>query len=725
MTGLDLLDRLLSRHLAEGRGEATAYVDAEGRIGYADLHRAVGAYAARLAAAGIPPGSPALVVADDAVPTVVAVLALWWRGLVAVPVSPLLTGAELAFLAADCGARYLHLDARAATATPAEGALDVPRGGPDWAAPTDLAPPPPAVPGPDEVVLIQYTSGSTGVPKGVLHTVSGIAAVLDGFGRLLDLGPADRVLSTAKLSFGYGFGNSLLFPLAAGASTVLHAGPPDVYAVSAAIERHRPTVLCAVPRIYTALLDRARERGSADLGPLRLAVSAGEHLPAPVCAEFARVCGAPLVNGLGATEVLHIVVATRGTEPGSTGTAVPGALITVRDDDGREVADGTEGRLHVAGRSVAAGYLDRPEAAARTFADGGAYTGDVVRRGPDGTIGYVCRRDDLLNIGGFKVSPFEIEAAARGVPGLAQCAVVGSRDARGLEQAVAYVVPEAGADRAELRRVARAAFRRGLPPFKRPVTVEVVDELPVTSTGKLARYRLRAAPVRAAEVTLRTLRAGDGPTLLCIPHAGGSPGAFSRLARQLPDGWRVLAGAAEHDADADLDQVARAWADAVRPYLSDRTVLLGHSLGAVLALAVAELVGAELAGTRLLLAAPPLRERGAVRALLTEPDDGALIARLSGLGLLPETSLSPEEIGRLLLPRFRRDIALAPDGLTGPVTVPVRVLVGAGDRLCPPEAVPEDLPAELVLDCRVVAGGHYFPTAEPAAAAAAIAELFA
>ncbi|MFB9235959.1 AMP-binding protein [Plantactinospora siamensis] len=495
MTDLDLLDRLLGRHLADGRGEATAYVDAEGRIGYAELYRAVRWYAARLAAAGIPPGSPGLVVADDAIPTVVAILALWWRGMVAVPVSPLLTVAELEFLAADCRARYLHLDARAAAATPAQGALDVPRGGPDWAAPVEFAPPPPAAPPPAEVVLIQYTSGSTGVPKGVLHTGSGIAAVLDGFGRILDLAPDDRVLSTAKLSFGYGFGNSLLFPLAAGASAVLNPGPPDVYAVGAAVDRHRPTVLCAVPRIYAALLDRAGAPERADLGSLRLAVSAGEHLPAAVCADFTRTFGVPLINGLGATEVLHIVVATRGTEPGSTGTAVPGARVTVRDDDGREVPDGTEGRLHVGGASVAAGYLDRPEAAARTFVAGGAYTGDVVRRGPDGRIGYVCRRDDLLNIGGFKVSPFEIEATARDVPGLAQCAVVGSRDARGLEQAVAYVVPADGADREEVRGAARAAFRRGLPPHKRPVAVEVVDELPTTSTGKLARYRLRAAPV--------------------------------------------------------------------------------------------------------------------------------------------------------------------------------------------------------------------------------------
>jgi len=737
-------NNIVEHLLSAGKPDATAYVDAGGQITYAELARAVHAYAARLDGSAFRPGSNALIVADDSIATVVAILGVWWAGGVPVPVSPMLTPAEIEFIAADCSATYLHVDERAETRLPAKGALDLPRGRADRMAPYDGEIPAPAHQGDGDIVLIQYTSGSTGQPKGVLHTRTGIDSVLSGFGRIMALSPADTVLSTAKLSFGYGFGNSLLFPLAAGARTVLSAGPPDVFQVAATLAAHRPTVLCSVPRVYAALLERVRQGEALAFGSLRLAVSAGEHLPAPMCGEFAQVCSAPLVNGLGATEVLHIVVATNGSRPGSTGIPVPGVRITVRDDQGGVVPDGVEGRLHVSGGSVAAGYLDRADATARTFADGGAYTGDIVRRAVDGDLEYICRRDDLINVGGFKVSPFEVEAAARDVDGLSQVAVVGSRDASGLEQAVAYLVPINGVDRGVLRSAARRAFRDQLPVFKRPAVIEVVDQLPVTSTGKLARFKLRTGEV---DVTLRVLREGRGAgvarlrdlpttaderratergrhgrTLICLPYAGGSAGSFTRLAKHLPESWRVVAGEASLRGPVTVADVADAWWKAITPYLSSGTVLFGHSLGALVAAEVANRAGAGLEPAHVVLSAPPLS--GATARAIRSQEDAELVADLTRSGLMPPTTLTADEVGRLLLPRFRRDLSLVPDEWTPALETPVHVLVGAEDTLCTLPAVAARLRPSMVASTHVVDGGHYFVVTNPVQTATVLAGLY-
>jgi acyl-coenzyme A synthetase/AMP-(fatty) acid ligase/surfactin synthase thioesterase subunit len=716
---VNIVERLLG-----APGKSVAYVDGAGQMTYADLGRAVRAYASRLADTGFRPGSRALVVSDDSVPAVVAILAVWWNGGIPVPVSPMLTVQEIEFVAKDCYAAFLHLDESAAAKVPMTGPFDVPRGGADWALPSDTGNPgaagnaPPLVAQESgDVVLIQYTSGSTGTPKGVLHTRAGIDSVLGGFGKLLGLGPTDVVLSTAKLSFGYGFGNSLLFPLAAGARAVLMSGPPDVYKVAAAVAAHQPTVLCSVPRMYAALLDERKP-----LGSLRLAVSAGEHLPSPICEWFVKRYGVPIINGLGATEVLHIVVATRGTQPGWTGTAVPGIRISVRDDEGNPVTNGSPGRLHIAGASVAAGYLDRPEATTRTFADGGAYTGDIVRRGPGGVVEFVCRRDDLINVGGYKVSPFEIEAAMLGVPSVAQCAVVGSRDDRGLEQAVAYLVPTPGAELDAVHAAARRAFR-ALPAFKRPAVVEVVDRLPVTSTGKLARFKLRAAGVReVASVTMRVLRNDPGRTLVCIPYAGGSSGSFTRLARHLP-GWRVVAGEASYRNGVTLGEAAEAWWKAITPYVSDGSVLLGHSVGAVLAAEVAGLAGGRLDDAHVVLSALPVWAGRIPREFLAL-DDETLVVELLRAGLLPRTSLTPDEVRRLVLPRFRRDLALVAQGWEGSLGTAVHVLAGTHDPLCTLDAITANLPADLVSTAHAVDGDHYFVATNAARTAEVLRTIF-
>ncbi|MYR37817.1 AMP-binding protein, partial [Streptomyces sp. SID4944] len=497
--GIDLVDRLVGRHLAAGRGDRTAYLDPGlGAVSYRALYEAARGYAGALLAHGVAPGARALVVAEDSVATVAAVLGLWWHGCVPVPVSPMLGGSGLAHVAADCAAEVVHLDAAPAVPPPATVLLTgdavrvgIRTGSPNAANRPDLARPSTGH-RPGRTALIQYTSGSTGRPKGVRHATSAITAMLDGFGGLLALDADDIVLSTARMSFGYGFGSSVLCTLDAGATAALIGGAVDLHSVRAALRRHRPTVLCSVPRLYAALLDTLRP-GDEAVAALRLCLTAGENCPADLNHRIQEVFGAPVMNCLGATEVMHVVVATPPDRPmpGRAGLAVPGTTATVRDEHGRPVPDGTEGRLHIAGPTVALGYLDRPDDDRATFTDGGAYTGDLVRREADGTLTHLCRADDILNLGGYKVPPAEIEAVLRTVSGLRDCAVVGGLDADGLECAVAFVVPETGADEETIRRALRATVRADLALYKRPARVEFVDALPSTATGKVAAYRLR------------------------------------------------------------------------------------------------------------------------------------------------------------------------------------------------------------------------------------------
>ncbi|MFD9883298.1 class I adenylate-forming enzyme family protein [Streptomyces alboflavus] len=490
-----------------------------GEVSYARMRAAVTDRAWALRAAGVRPGCRAVVVSDDSVAAVTAVLALWWHGCVPVVLHPMLRPAELGFIVRDSGAEHVELyvaGAQEAALRAELGGVDVerraagrvglvgrlgpitgtgtgPGPGPGRAG---QAPPPPARFRPDDELLVQYTSGSTGRPRGVRHCLRAVHAILRGVGSTLALTPDDVVLSTAKLSFGYGFGNSLLHPFAAGARSVLLDGPADAYGVAAALDTYRPTVLFSVPRLYAGLLSLAAQGKAVETGSLRLAVATGEQLPGELAARITEMLKVPLLNGFGATEVLHTVVAAAvgqggAAGPGSIGFPLPGVTATVRDDDGRPVGAGVHGRLHVATESAALGYVDRPEDTVRAFADGGVYTGDIAFRATGGDLCHVGRADDMLLLGGYKIAPAEIEHVVRRVAEVADCAVVGGTDSTGLQRATVYVVARDPARPDEVRKAVRVALRVDLPPHKRPSRVEIIDRLPVTANGKLARFRLR------------------------------------------------------------------------------------------------------------------------------------------------------------------------------------------------------------------------------------------
>lgn len=471
-----------------------------GEVSYSDMLSAVKEYAGRLSATGVRPGCRAVVVSDDSIAAITAVLALWWYGCVPILLHPTLRDADIAFVLQDSDAEFAELNvAPERRAALGAGLAElVPERASQSAGP-------PASFGETDELLVQYTSGSTGRPRGVRHCMRAIHAVLRGVGSLLALAPDDVVLSTAKLSFGYGFGNSLLFPYTAGASSVLLDGPVDPFNVAAALQEHRPTVLFSVPRLYFGMLRLAEQGKVIDTSSLRLAVATGEHLPAELAARITETLNVPLVNGFGATEVLHTVVAAHvgqgeASGPGSIGFPVPGVTATIRDDAGQSLGAEIPGRLHIATASAALGYINRPEDTGRVFADGGVYTGDIALRAVTGDFCHVGRADDMLLIGGYKVAPAEIEGVLRGLPEVADCAVVGGADGSGLEQATAYVVARDPAHPDEARKMVRTALRANLAPYKRPSRVEIIDALPVTANGKLARFRLRD-PVANPEST--------------------------------------------------------------------------------------------------------------------------------------------------------------------------------------------------------------------------------
>lgn len=345
----------------------------------------------------------------------------------------------------------------------------------------------------DDVALIAFTSGTTGRPKGCLHFHRDVLAIADTFARhVLRPGPEDVFTGSPPLGFTFGLGGLVIFPLRFGASSLLleQAGPKQLLP---AIAEHGVTVLFTAPTAYRTMLDHI---DAYDVSSLRRCVSAGENLPAGTWQAWNQRTGHRIINGIGATELLHIFIsaADEAIRPGTTGLPVPGWHARVVDESGAPVPDGEPGLLAVRG-PVGCRYL--ADARQQVYVrHGWNITGDTYVRDTDGYFRYVARADDMIISAGYNIAGPEVEEALMRHPDVAETAVVGRADELRGQIVVAYVVLRAGADRDPDR--LRDFVKAELVPYKCPRAFVFLDALPRTPTGKLQRFRLRAEPPKGS-----------------------------------------------------------------------------------------------------------------------------------------------------------------------------------------------------------------------------------
>jgi 2-aminobenzoate-CoA ligase len=342
----------------------------------------------------------------------------------------------------------------------------------------------------DDVALIAFTSGTTGKPKGAMHFHRDVLACCDTFSRhVLRPSADDLFCGSPPLAFTFGLGGLLLFPMRAGASTLLieQPTPPNLLK---GIQEHRATVLFTAPVAYRTLAEQAAH---FDLSSLRKCVSAGETLPLPTFQAFAQATGLRIIDGIGSTEMLHIFISASGDDirPGSTGRAVPGYRARVIDEDGNPLPPGSIGRLAVQG-PTGCRYLDDPERQRGYVMDGWNLTGDAYRMDEDGYFWYQARTDDMIISAGYNIAGPEVESVLLEHPAVAECAVVGLPDEERGQVVSAFIVlrAETKGDAAMVKEFQEWVKAR-IAPYKYPRRVEFVDALPRTQTGKLQRFRLR------------------------------------------------------------------------------------------------------------------------------------------------------------------------------------------------------------------------------------------
>ena len=504
---LNVATALLDANADGGRAGRPAIYWQERVLTYGELQKQVNRLANGLRAAGIDRGDRVLLRLPNCPEFIVTWLACQKLGVVTVSTMPLLRARELAYIAEDAGTRVAvvasalreELDRARPTATVLEQQIVVgaARSGEiAWESLLDGQPErfPTADTRADDVAMIAYTSGSTGVPKGCVHQHVDILASADSYARhVLRPTEEDRFGGHPTLAFTFGTGGLFVFPFRFGAATVL-SGPFEAERMLDVLARRQVTVAFCASTSYRLMLGVPDMAARFDLGSLRLCVSAAEPLPAATYEAWLRATGKECLDGIGSTEMFHIFVSSvpGRVRPGATGVPVPGYDCRVVDEEGREVPRGTPGLIAIKG-PTGCKYWRKPDRQAEYVRFGGwNVTGDVYVHDDDGYFTYQCRSDDMIVTGGYKIPGPEVEHVLDEHPAVAESAVVAAPDSMRGSVPKAFVVLRPGfSGTDELARELQDHVKKELAPYKYPREVAFVSALPHTETGKLRRVELR------------------------------------------------------------------------------------------------------------------------------------------------------------------------------------------------------------------------------------------